>query len=387
MTNKSIEIVIGAGYGDEGKGLTTDWLTQDRKETAVVRFNSGAQAGHTVQRKDGIRHVFHHFGSGTFNGAPTILSRFFVVNPILFWHEAMDLYKKCGTLPNVYVDKECLVTTPYDVYINQTIEKARAGERHGSCGVGFGETIERAERGFPLRMSDLKDADTLAEKLENIKTEYFPMRLVELGIENNPILLEEVDERFLRDAKEFYNNVKPCKDTDAFELFEHLVFEGAQGLFLDQDSMDFPYVTRSSTGLTNVVQLISNMKADIDIFYITRAYLSRHGAGPLPNEIVTPVNIVDDTNVKNDWQGELRFAPLNYDKMFDAIEEDLSKLEDLSYTVNAMITHCDQSSLVTDTPINNIIDEVILATGAENVYTSWGPTAAHIKIERIEKDS
>ena len=52
-----------------------------------------------------------------------------------------------------------------------------------------------------------------------------------------------------------------------------------------------------------------------------------------------------------------------------------------------MITHCDQSSSVTDTPVDNIIDEVILATGAENVYTSWGPTAAHIKIERIEKDN
>jgi len=382
---KSIEVVIGLNLGDEGKGLTTDWLTQDKKDVAVVRFNSGAQAGHTVQRKDGIRHVFHHFGSGTFNGAPTILSRFFVTNPILFWHEAMDLYKKCGTLPNVYVDKDCLVTTPYDVYINQTIEKARAGERHGSCGVGFGETIERAERGFPLRVSDLEDETTLLEKLENIKQEYYPERLKELGIEDNPILMERADERFIRDAKEFYNSVHPCKDTEAFELFDNLVFEGAQGLYLDQNSRDFPYVTRSSTGLENVNELIADIKADVDVYYITRTYLSRHGAGPLPKEINTPVKIVDATNVENDWQGKLRFAPLDYNRMFDVVEEDLSKLYNRDYTVNVMITHCDQSCLVTDKPVENIIDEVVRATGAENVFTCWGPTASDVKLERIEK--
>ena len=378
---KSIEIVIGAGYGDEGKGLTTDWLTQDKKDTAVVRFNSGAQAGHTVQRKDGIRHVFHHFGSGTFNGAPTILSRFFVVNPILFWHEAMDLYKKCGTLPNVYADMDCLVTTPYDVYINQTIEKARGGDRHGSCGVGFGETIERSERGFALRVSDLKDSTALAEQLELIKTEYYPERLKELGIEDNPILLEDVDERFLRDAKEFYNSVKPCKDTEAFALFENLVFEGAQGLFLDQDSRDFPYVTRSSTGLTNVAELIKGIKADIDVYYVTRAYLSRHGAGPLAREITTPVNIVDKTNIKNDFQGALRFAPLDYDRLEDAIEEDLRKLKNASFTVSVMVTHCDQSNLVTDTPVEEIVSNIEKALDADHVYSCWGPTAQDVKYE------
>lgn len=380
--NKSIEIVVGLGYGDEGKGLTTDWLTRKRKNCAVVRFNSGAQAGHTVQREDGIRHVFHHFGSGTFNGASTILSRFFVVNPILFWHEAMDLYRKCGILPNMYVDKDCLVTTPYDVYINQTIEKARDGERHGSCGVGFGETIERAERGFALKVSDLTDIDTLVEKLECIKTEYYPERLKELGIEDNPILLERADERFLKDAREFCSNVKICKDTEAFEIFEHLVFEGAQGLFLDQDSVDFPHVTRSNTGLTNVKQLIDGIRADVDVYYITRTYLSRHGAGPLLNEINDVTGIVDKTNVTNSWQGSLRFAPLNYDKMQYAIEEDMLNFKDIDCTVNVMITHCDQSGIVVPESLDSIIDKVAIATGAENVYTCWGPTAADVKMER-----
>lgn len=74
--------VIGAGFGDEGKGLMTDYCCQRPKYTTVVRFNGGAQAGHTVVTPDGRRHVFSHFGSGTLRGAATFLSRFFICNPI-----------------------------------------------------------------------------------------------------------------------------------------------------------------------------------------------------------------------------------------------------------------------------------------------------------------
>ena len=79
-----ISVVIGANYGDEGKGLATDYLASQGTKSLVVRFNGGAQAGHTVVTPDGCRHVFHHFGSGVFAEADTFLSKFFIVNPILF---------------------------------------------------------------------------------------------------------------------------------------------------------------------------------------------------------------------------------------------------------------------------------------------------------------
>lgn len=84
---KEVKVIIGANFGDEGKGLMTDYFCNKCDNPIVVRFNSGAQAGHTVVTPDGNRHVFGHFGSGTFNNTPTFLSKYFVVNPLSFLKE------------------------------------------------------------------------------------------------------------------------------------------------------------------------------------------------------------------------------------------------------------------------------------------------------------
>ena len=132
----SLEVfaVIGSGYGDEGKGLVTDSLSAST--TRVVRYNGGAQAGHTVCKANGIRHVFHHVGAGTFSGATTHLSKFFVVNPILANQELAEL-AQLGYNPVITVDLYAPVTTPIDMMINQAVEQQRGNNRHGSCGIGF----------------------------------------------------------------------------------------------------------------------------------------------------------------------------------------------------------------------------------------------------------
>jgi adenylosuccinate synthase len=84
-----VDVVIGAAYGDEGKGHVASCLASP--ESIVVRFNGGCQAGHTVYSKSGVRRVFSHFGSGTMTGARTYLSKHFVCNPILFLAELKDL--------------------------------------------------------------------------------------------------------------------------------------------------------------------------------------------------------------------------------------------------------------------------------------------------------
>jgi adenylosuccinate synthase len=93
-------VVIGANFGDEGKGLLTDYLCA-QGAGMVVRFNGGANAGHTVVTPDGKRHVFSHFGSGSFCDVPTFLSPYFVCNPVLFFHELETLHK-LGVSPTVY---------------------------------------------------------------------------------------------------------------------------------------------------------------------------------------------------------------------------------------------------------------------------------------------
>src|SRR5260370_26170356 len=113
------QAVIGAGYGDEGKGLLTDALAAEvGPDTLVVRYNGGAQAGHTVQAPDGRRHVFHHVGSGSFVGAPTYLSRYFVVNPLFFAGEVAEL-AAVGLTPKNCIHPDARVTTPYDLTITQ----------------------------------------------------------------------------------------------------------------------------------------------------------------------------------------------------------------------------------------------------------------------------
>ncbi len=167
---KTADVVIGANFGDEGKGLMTDYYAA-KADSIVVRFNGGAQAGHTVVTPDNKRHVFSHIGSGSFAGAETFLSRYFVCNPLLFRKEWDVLSPKCA-IPQIHVDAAAIVTTPYDMMINQIAEDLRGSGRHGSCGMGFGETIERCTHApLALAYADLADTAGLRMKLAKIQKE------------------------------------------------------------------------------------------------------------------------------------------------------------------------------------------------------------------------
>ena len=124
--------VIGSAYGDEGKGLAVDALTsrarRAREDVCVVRSNGGAQAGHTVVTPEGRRHVFSHIGAGALAGARTHLSRFFVVNPMVFGREATNLGAHILE-QGVTIDPRAPVTTPWDMLLNQGVERARGPAR------------------------------------------------------------------------------------------------------------------------------------------------------------------------------------------------------------------------------------------------------------------
>ena len=147
---QDIRIVIGANYGDEGKGLMTDYFAaqavSEGKKALVIPANGGAQRGHTVTTPEGVRHVFHHFGSGTLAGADTWLPRFFIVNPMIFMSEYEELLGKGAKDFRIYMDPECPVSTPFDMITNQILEEHRGNARHGSCGIGIWETLLRQGR-------------------------------------------------------------------------------------------------------------------------------------------------------------------------------------------------------------------------------------------------
>ena len=385
--------VIGAGYGDEGKGLMTDALVAPYGAAAtVVRYNGGAQAGHTVTLADGRRHVFHHVGSGAFAGAATFLSRFFVANPILLASEIADL-AAIGVHPRIAIDPDAPVTTPFDMMINQIAERARGKGRHGSCGLGFGETLERNLRPeFALTVRQLKDGE-LPSRLSSIRRSWAPERLTRLGLwpigdEDMALLNDDaIIEHWLEDAAAFLDAVAISEAARLREA-EIIVFEGAQGLLLDQDRGAFPHVTRSNTGLKNVLTLAYEIGIGrLDAYYVSRSYATRHGAGPLAHELPGPpsADVVDATNIVNPWQGALRFGMLDLAILQRAVASDLSDAARATTRVSHSLamTCLDQvgpaisyfeNGRLRQTSAEALAARAAHAVAATALVTSFGPT-------------
>lgn len=327
-------VVIGANFGDEGKGLLTDYLCA-QGAGVVVRFNGGAQAGHTVCTPEGERHVFRHFGSGTFLGVPTFLSQFFVCNPILFFEERAQLIE-LGFHPEVYAHPDCLITTHVDMLINQHRELARGNKRHGSCGIGFHETQVRSRLPeLKITMGDLwNGGKQLPAQLEELSTKYAAFRL---GLKSAaPMFDPESITAFIECCQHFAQCVEPA----GVGSFKDPVFEGAQGLLLSQDNADyFPHVTHSYTGMRNVNELCAMAGiTEKEIYYVSRTYLTRHGAGPLPGHDPA-LAYEDNTNHPTTFQGALRFAPLDDEKLLGRCAKDCE-----GHWFKLALTHCDQKA-------------------------------------------
>lgn len=345
------DVVIGANFGDEGKGLVTDFLAaRYGGDALVVRFNGGSQAGHTVETPT-RRHIFAHFGSGTLAGAATYLSDFFICDPIVFYKEHCKL-QKLQIDPIVLVSPNALIATPYDVIINQIIEESRGSAKHGSCGFGIGETAERNQ--YPelaLTVSHLLNNRPFFDGMVYyIRDIWVKKRLSQLGVHTlsdkwQTILMSEHLLKNYHDYLDFFCehiNVQPLLECDR----KHIIFEGAQGLWLDQTRGFFPHVTRSNTGCTNVIKICQQLGIEnLSIYYASRAYLTRHGQGPLPHELSDKPysTIYDKTNVNNAWQGAFRHAFLDVSLLKKGITLDLDAIpSSIRYQHGLALTCLDQ---------------------------------------------
>jgi adenylosuccinate synthase len=402
---KNARVVIGANFGDEGKGLFTDFLTERKnfEKHLVIRYNGGAQAGHTVVTPEGQRHVFGHFSSGTFNGATTFLSEFFIVNPLLFRKEWERLARH-GITPKVLVDPRANVTTHYDMIVNAALEEARGAKRHGSCGVGINETVRRCtNRAYKTTVEDLLNKRRLADTLDAIRHDWVPSRFMEMRYpdaghthEHELNSVENLDQWY--DAVDFFLSHVGFQHPETFIDDWTFTFEGAQGLLLDQSSQFYPNVTPSNTGIHNVLKICDEMNVELlDVYYMTRCYLTRHGAGLLPFESPSKPykGIEDTTNVKHAFQGELRFAPLNLDLLCTAIQGQRYIPSDRFQMATSIVVTCldqvkDESSIswiaANDKRFGTIYDllgMIEYRTGQRIRYTSSGPTRKDISPRKI----
>jgi adenylosuccinate synthase len=313
---------------------------------------NGCISHNTVETPEGLRHVFHHFGSGTLIGKPTYLSRFFVVDPVAFYSEHNSFNHK-GIKPKVFVDVNAYLVTPFDVAINQTVERARGERKHGSCGFGINETVERnttrAFPGFGTTVADILNPDELRKKLKQIRDDYTQSRLEQLGVACGALdefyMFVEAIEWFIDRCMYMLENITTVTNPEFLHNYDTVVFEGAQGLLLDEFHHWFPHVTRSRTGVFNACEILKEIGVhEAEVFYITRSYLTRHGAGPLPFEVDGPIyeGIIDNTNVPNEHQGTLRYAPLNFDLLEESIINDLETVAGVRLSPKLVVTCMNQ---------------------------------------------
>lgn len=333
---KFAQVIIGAGFGDEGKAVMTDYFTHKliNQNPIVIRYNGGSQASHTVKTPDGIKHVFRHFGSGTLQSVPTYLTKEFIVNPIFFNEEfdTLSSYNSGRLCILASMHPDCRVTTPYDILLNHIVESHRHN-KHGTCGIGIFETIKRHEK-IPLRVADLSlytKREKLVKLFDTIK-QYVISRIEEYNItitnEQSELLELNVVDAFLNDIRLFLNRTS-IRSYESLKEYDTYIFESAQGLLLSEKYGTMPHCTPSDPGLGTPLELCTflNVKS-INVCYVTRCYATRHGNGPLPNEqSPESLNLVitDETNVDNEHQGAFRYAKLDLPTIAYAINDDFSQ--------------------------------------------------------------
>lgn len=302
--------VAGLGFGDEGKGSITDALVRTTGATLVVRYNGGPQCAHNVVTADGRHHVFAQLGSGSFvDGCDTYLSRFMLIEPFALRNEYEDLQGKIRHQPKVWVEAGSLVITPFHWMVNRCLESSRGAERHGSCGFGVGECRRANLEGeVSITAGELPHPRVLREKLEAVRAaalrqvnECEPCRSQVVAEDLNAVVktYSEVADSLL--------TVVP-NGSLAERRDEVVVFEGAQGVLLDETHGFAPHTTWTDTTFRNAETLLTSASGDVDITRIgvLRTYGTRHGAGPFPTEDATLSYA--DHNRAGPWQGRFRFG-------------------------------------------------------------------------------
>lgn len=384
---ENVKFVIGSNFGDEGKGLVTNYFCEqafaNEKKCVNILTNGGSQRAHTVEFPDGKRHVFQHFGSGTFSGAATFLSGFFIVNPMTFRTEHQTLLN-IGEHPVVLCDYHCRFSTPWDMMINQIVEASRGDKKHGSCGMGIWETVDRYGTKNGITIADIYYLSRESRRLylSGLRDNYFKNRLEKYGMKKvpdewseiwySPILLEN----FLNDLAYFFLNVQ-LEYSTAIKKFDTAVFENGQGLLLS-NPMYGDNTTPSNTGATYGASILWELgleNVDTELCYVSRTYMTRHGAGDFITESKSSTfsGLVDKTNISNPFQGSLRYGDLNTKGLFERVRAD-------SENASRKLTNIKTSVIFTH--INELGVDLggVNCSGIDAIYGSDSPFSDSIKM-------
>ena len=282
-------VVIGAQWGDEGKGKITDLLS--RSADVVVRYQGGANAGHTIVVDDRVLKL-HLIPSGILYPETTcLIGSGTVVDPKVMLGE-MDTLREFGIdVSGLKVASTAHVTMPYHRLLDQAMEQRRGDRRIGTTGRGIGPTYaDKAERNG-IRVIDLLDAGRLRERLIGPLTEKNELLEKVYGVE--PLDPDAVIEEYARYGERLSPHVVDCTRVihEAARARKNILFEGAQGTLLDLDHGTYPYVTSSNpvSGGACVGAGVGPTLID-RVIGVAKAYTTRVGEGPFPTELQGSLN-------------------------------------------------------------------------------------------------
>ena len=331
-------IVIGANYGDEGKGTVVARLAKESTNVLNILTNGGSQRGHSILTEDGSM-TFQHFGSGTYHGADSYYGPEYVLNPMQFVKEYRELIRKPE---HIYRDRRCRWSTPYDVMANLIDEEQRG--RKASCGMGIWFTIRRCNLTPIMLFDEFMHLTPSAQEayLDGVQR-YYERNMTIPGKWLDMWLSDGVRRHFIADC-ETMQSLTAVADLKALVTYDHLIFENGQGLLLSDTGKDTPDTTPSDTGILYGLRMARKCGiTDITAHYVTRPYLTRHGDGEMESEVMYRHTISRDvrpdrTNEYNEHQGQFRYGFLNIGMLRERILADVKGRCDIVLEV----THCDE---------------------------------------------
>jgi len=312
--------VVDLGFGDAGKGSLVDYLARCHEAQWIVRFNGGPQAGHNVVLPDGRHHTFAQFGSASFQPAVrTLLSRFMLIDPYAMLNEAEHL-REVGAgdvMSRTWIDGHCLVITPPQQVANRLRERARGDNAHGTCGMGVGEcmgdSVEAPSEA--LRAGELSERTIVVRKL-HASLDRKRHELLDSMSQASPEERRLFDDpSWIETAADVYSDVARCTNMVGPDGVSRILresicilFEGAQGVLLDERFGFHPHTTWSKTTYDNADALLHEAGCDFprERIGVMRPYMVRHGNGPLPTEDPRLAGLPEPHNRDDSMPGRFR---------------------------------------------------------------------------------
>ncbi len=281
--------VIGAQWGDEGKGKIVDWLAAEAD--VVVRFQGGHNAGHTLTIGEKV-YKLHLLPSGIIRpGKVSVIGNGVVIDPWALMSEIEGIRAQGIeiTPDNLLISEQCPLILPLHASLDKAMEEARGSAKIGTTGRGIGPAYEDKIGRRAIRMCDLAHPDTLRDKLEKLALHSNALRR---GLGAPAINVEE----FVMSLTEMAGRLSPFIGPswrvlqDAKAQNERILFEGAQGVMLDVDHGTYPFVTSSNTVAASAASGAGIGPRELGfVLGITKAYTTRVGSGPFPTELTDDV--------------------------------------------------------------------------------------------------